>query len=95
MEELADAPFALIGVNSDSLERARRSVEENRLNWRSFQNTPEGGRGSISGAWQVRGWPTLVVIDEQFRIRYRGHSGPQAKDLARKLVAELRARTED
>ena len=34
--------LALIGVNSDSLERAKKAVKENELNWRSFQNQPEG-----------------------------------------------------
>ncbi len=92
MEELNDAPFALIGVNSDGLERARTAVEENELNWRSFQNSPEGSQRAIATTWQVRGWPTLVVIDETFTIRYRGHSGTEAKQLARELVEELAAR---
>ncbi len=92
---MRDAPFVLIGVNSDSLERARRAVEENELNWRSFQNQPEGAPRSIAQTWQVRGWPTLVVLDETFTIRYRGHSGPQAKAKARELVTRLQSASED
>jgi hypothetical protein len=91
VNDLQDSPFALIGVNSDSLERARRAVEENELNWRSFQNKPEGAERAIADVWQVRGWPTLVVLDETFTIRYRGHSGTQAKELTRELVAALAA----
>lgn len=87
---MKDQPFALIGVNSDrDLEKIRKIVIEKELNWRSFQNTPEGAKRSISDDWAVRGWPTLIVIDQDFRIRYRGHSGEQAETLARKLVAEL------
>ena len=43
VEDLKDKPFALIGVNSDqTVERAKKAIEENKLNWRSFQNQPEG-----------------------------------------------------
>lgn len=92
MNELQDAPFVMVGVNSDdTLERAKRAVEENELNWRSFQNKPAGAEQAISGAWQVRGWPTLVVIDETFTIRYRGHDGHKAGDLAKELARNLKA----
>ena len=92
MKELENAPFALIGVNSDGLERAHRAVAENELNWRSFQNKPEGAAFAIADVWSVRGWPTIVVIDETFTIRYRGHSGPAAEAMAKELVAKLQAK---
>lgn len=82
-------PFALIGVNSDDLPRAKKAVEENKLNWRSFQNEPEGAERSISKDWLVRGWPTIVVLDDEMRIRYRGHSGDEATAVARRLVSAL------
>ena len=92
VEEMAGKPFALLGVNSDDLERAHRAVQENNLNWRSFQNEPEGSENSISAAWRVRGWPTIVVLDENFEIHYRGHDGKQATEVARRLVGELESR---
>ncbi|HJP00602.1 MAG TPA: hypothetical protein QF764_02390 [Planctomycetota bacterium] len=91
VDEMKDQPFALIGVNSDDLERAHKAVEENELNWRSFQNSPEGAERSISDAWRVRGWPTIVVIDETFTIRYRGHDGQEATKIAKELVEGLKA----
>ncbi len=90
VEELQGEPFALVGVNSDDLERARRAVEENGLNWRSFQNSREGAERSISQRWRVRGWPTVVVLDETFTIRYRGHDGTAATAVAKELLAKLR-----
>ena len=45
MKEMKDRPFALIGVNSDDLDRARAAVKEHQLNWRNFQNRPEGSTG--------------------------------------------------
>ena len=91
MEELKDEPFALIGVNSDPLDRAREAVEENGLNWRSFQNQPEGTEKAISDDWKVRGWPTLIVLDADMVIRYRGHSGDEATRVVRELLTTREA----
>lgn len=82
-------PFALIGINSDSVEDAKKAIEANDLNWRSFQNSPKGRDSSISDDWMVRGWPTIVVLDADFKIRYRGHNGHEATEIAKKLVADL------
>ncbi|MEZ5964669.1 MAG: hypothetical protein R3F56_12545 [Planctomycetota bacterium] len=87
MTEMQDKPFALIGVNSDSLAIARKAVATKELNWRSFQNELASG-GTISAQWQVDGWPTLVVLDRDMRINYRGHSGDEALAMVRRLVAE-------
>ena len=77
--------FVLIGVNSDKkLEDALAAVEKNKLNWRSFQNEQEGG--SISKAWGVKGWPTLVVLDVDMKVVYRGHDGHAATKVAKALV---------
>ncbi len=92
VEEMKDKPFALIGVNSDDLARARKSVAENQLNWRSFWAGEERTRGPIPKAWGVRGWPTIVVLDAGMVIRYRGHNGDEATRVAKELVDELVAR---
>lgn len=84
---MQDKPFALVGVNSDALAAAKQAVATNKLNWRSFQNKPEGSTRAISETWQVDGWPTLVVLDQEMRIRYRGHSGDEALAEVRALVA--------
>jgi len=90
VEEMKDQPFALIGVNSDSVEDAKRAVEENGLNWRSFQNEPAGGAKAHSQDWMVSGWPTVVVLDADFKIRYRGHDGDAATKVAKELVAKMK-----
>lgn len=91
MEELKDEPFALIGVNSDDLPRAKKAIADNGLNWRSFQNAPEGSEAPISSAWFVRGWPTIVVLDTERKIRYRGHDGHAATKIAKELLEALTA----
>ena len=90
---MKDRPFALLGINSDTdLERTRERVTDMEITWRSFQNRHEGRESSISEDWSVSGWPTLVVLDENMRMRYRGHSFEPAHELAEHLVKALEAR---
>lgn len=90
VEEMKDKPFALIGVNSDqTVERAKKAIADNNLNWRSFQNKPEGAERAIADDWSVRGWPTIVILDAERRIHYRGHSGEEATKVAKELVEKM------
>ena len=88
MEELKDKPFALVGINSDATpEVARQAVATNHLNWRSFQNKPGGQESHISDAWFIQGWPTIVVLDPDMTIRYRGTDGAEAIKVAKERLA--------
>ena len=88
VEEMKDKPFALIGVNSDkTVARAKKAIAENNLNWRSFQN--KGNSGEISKDWAVQGWPTVVILDSEMKIHYRGHNGNEATKIAEALVAKM------
>ena len=86
VEQLADKPFALIGVNSDSdLEEIREIVKEKNLTWRSFQN--EQDYGDISDEWAIRGWPTVFIIDAKGVIRSMGHGSDDK--MIEKCLAEI------
>jgi hypothetical protein len=87
---MKDQAFALIGINSDDLPRAKKAVAENKLNWRSFQNQPEGQKRAIADDWVIKGWPTIVVLDTEMKVRYRGHDGEEATKVAKDLVAALK-----
>ena len=90
VEEMKDKPFALIGVNSDqTVERAKQAIEKNKLNWRSFQNQPKGREVAISKDWAVQGWPTVVILDREMKVHYRGHDGEAATEVAKKLVEQM------
>jgi len=90
VEEMRDKPFALIGVNSDqTVERAKEAVEKNKLNWRSFQNQEAGREVPIATDWAVQGWPTVVILDSEMKIHYRGHDGEKATEVARALVEKM------
>ena len=73
VKQLADKPFALIGVNSDDPATARAVVEKKNLTWRSFQNS--AGDEEISTTWGIRGWPTIFIIDAEGKIRFKDHGG--------------------
>ena len=88
VKRLANKPFALLGVNSDrDREKLKKVLKEKNITWRSFWN---GGstRGPISTEWQVRGWPTIYVIDVNGVIRYKGTRGPAMDKAVDALLAE-------
>ncbi len=88
VKQLADKPFALIGVNSDSnLEKTREVVKEKNLTWRSFQNIQNYGK--ISDNWGITGWPTIFVLDEEGRIRYINVRGPAMDRAVETLLGEM------
>jgi len=90
VERLKDAPFALIGVNSDKdLDKVRPRLEVEKITWRSFWNGPKGTRGPISEAWNVSAWPTIYVLDEKGVIRFKGVRGAAMDAAVNELLAEM------
>jgi len=75
VQRMQDKPFALIGVNSDeNRDELKDVVKKESINWRSFW--ARGGGGPIPTQWQVRGWPTIVLIDHKGVIRYKHEGNP-------------------
>lgn len=88
VKQLADKPFALIGVNSDrDIKKLRKVLKDKNLTWRSFQNEQDYGR--ISESWGVRGWPTLYLIDAEGKIRYANIRGKAIDRGIEKLLGEM------
>ncbi len=88
VKQLADEPFALIGVNSDpDLDSIREIVKEKNITWRSFWNGEEGTSGPISTKWNVSGWPTVYIIDSEGVIREKGRR--DIDGTITKLLAEM------
>ena len=52
----------------------------------------KGNGGEISKDWAVQGWPTVVILDSEMKIHYRGHDGEAATKVAKALVEKM---TED
>lgn len=90
VKRLKDAPFALLGVNSDpDLQRLRPRLEAQDITWRSFWNGPGGTNGPISRAWGVQAWPQVYVIDASGRIRFSNLSGGALGPAVDYLLAEM------
>ena len=93
VKRLADEPFALIGVNSDGdLEKLKPRLEEENITWRSFWNGPDGTRGPIPTRWNVRGWPTIYIMDDKGVIRFKGPRGEAMDEAVDFLLAEMKTR---
>ena len=89
MKQLADKPFALIGVNSDEkLERAQKAVKEKDITWRSFWNGEHGTSGPIATKWSVTFWPTIYVIDAKGIIRFKDVRDEKLDAAIMELLAE-------
>jgi peroxiredoxin len=91
VKAMEDKPFALIGINSDpSKEELKKVIEKEKMTWRSWF---DGGntQGPIATQFNVRGWPTLYVVDHKGVIRHKwlGSPGEETLDKAlEKLVKE-------
>jgi hypothetical protein len=91
VKRLADAPFALIGVNSDADKDALRPrMAEENITWRSFWNGPKGTGGPISESWNVQSWPTIYVLDENGVIRFKNVRGEAMDEAVDTLLAEMK-----
>lgn len=89
VKKLADKPFAIIGVNSDSdLEALQPILKTNEITWRSFWNGPEGTSGPISTKWNVSSWPTIYLLDVDGKIRYKNVRGDNLDAAIETLLAE-------
>ncbi|MFO0891680.1 MAG: thioredoxin-like domain-containing protein [Isosphaeraceae bacterium] len=84
VKKLDGKPFVLLGVNSDpDKEKLHKRMKEENMTWRSWW---DGGdtNGPIASQFNVRGWPTLYVVDHRGIIRHKwvGFPGEKTFDAA-------------
>jgi len=90
VKRLEGKPFALVGVNSDTDKATlKKRMAEERITWRSFWNGPKGTDGPISRAWNVRGWPTIYVLDHKGEIRFKGVRDQKLDKAVDQLIKNL------
>lgn len=93
VKKMEGRPFALIGVNADQDKDAFKKAETDaKINYRSFYD----GEGKIVGAWRIKAFPTMMLIDHKGIMRHKfvggGPNTIKAIDAAlEKLVAEAEA----
>jgi len=72
----ASSPFVLLGVNADpNPHQLRQTQQRAQLRWPSLWDGPGGG---ICNAWKVQAFPTIVLIDQAGKVRFR-HEGMAAQ----------------
>ena len=87
VKKLENQPFALIGVNSDkNLEDLKTKLAKEQMTWR---HSRDGGTdGPIAKAWNVHGWPTTYVIDQDGIIRFKDLRDEEAEKAILALLAK-------
>jgi hypothetical protein len=71
VKRMAGRPFVLLGVNTDETrEELLATIKEKEISWRNWWDKD----GEIIEAWHVRGFPTLVLIDDKGVVR-KGSTG--------------------
>jgi hypothetical protein len=87
LRELEGKPFSLVGVNVDSQQRDafRERATKAGISWRcSLSNFTD----PFVQSWEVRTYPTTILIDKKGIIRARNLPWPEMTALASKLAAE-------
>ncbi len=88
VKRLEGKPFALLGVNSDPKAKLKQVLKKENMTWRSWW---DGGdtSGPIASQWNVRGWPTIYVLDHKGVIRFKGPREKQLDAAVDQLLAEM------
>jgi hypothetical protein len=93
VKRLADKPFALLGINSDpDRGRLQETLKQENITWRSWWDggSPHGPTdGPIATAWNVKGWPTIYVLDAKGVIRFKDVRGDAMDKAVDQLLKEL------
>ena len=87
--DLADRPFALLGVHCENQKVLEELIDSGKVTWRCWA---DGVQGPISTQWEIDGYPSIFLIDHNGIIRTRFASIEAEK--IDKMVAELLAEAE-
>ncbi len=70
-KKFAGKPFAVVGVNNDTLAALRAMQAEGRVTWKNFSD-PEN---KLAEEYRVGSWPLAYVLDGERKIRFMGMPG--------------------
>jgi hypothetical protein len=81
-----------VNVSENSAANLKKVMDKEKLNWRSFIDARgKGGLGAIATKWNLRGTPTLYVLDHKGVIRHKWIGSPGEKaidDALDRLIKE-------
>ncbi len=87
VEKFKDRSFVLLGINSDSRDKAKKAIEREKITWSSWW---DGGNssGPIAAKWNVTAWPTTYILDHKGVIRFRYFSRTSEEQLE-EVISQL------
>jgi len=89
VERLKNAPFALVGVNTDDdKDEYRKQLAEHGVTWRSsWQGSTQG---PLPKRWGIDSYPSVFVLDAQHVLRYVDARGEQLGEVVDTLLSEAK-----
>jgi hypothetical protein len=88
VKRLQSQPFALLGINSDGdADTVKKILKKHEITWR--QAIDESTEGPLATKWNVRGWPTIYVLDANGVIRYKNVREEKMDEAVDTLLAEM------
>ena len=92
VKRLEGKPFVLLGVNFDeSKEEQKKTETDKMITWRSWFDGRN--KGPIGTEWNVRGLPTVYVLDAKGTIRYKEVRGEALDKAVDTLLKEMEGKT--
>ena len=89
VQRLEGKPFALLGIDGDAdRQKAAKVMVTERMNWPSWWDHTDGD-GPIATRWNVRGWPTLYILDHKGVIRCKNFPKNNLGTLVDALVKDM------
>ncbi|WP_394796517.1 TlpA family protein disulfide reductase [Armatimonas sp.] len=93
VKRLADKSFALIGINSDGDRSVVNEIlKRENITWR--QAIEGSTRGPLATSWNVKGWPTIYILDAKGVIRFKNLRNEKMEDAVNQLLKEAEAETQ-
>jgi hypothetical protein len=87
VKRLEREPFALLGVSADQDRRElEKFLNEKQITWPIWWD--KGFDGPIVTQWNVRGYPTIYVLDHTGTIRFKNVYGKELDEAIDQLLAE-------
>jgi thiol-disulfide isomerase/thioredoxin len=85
IQEFADQPVRLIGISGDhEREEAMAARESGEITWPTLWDG--GNDGKFVETWNVRSWPTIVVLNQQGKIAARDITAAALPNLVQSLL---------
>jgi thiol-disulfide isomerase/thioredoxin len=78
VQHFKDRPFVMVSVNSTkSRDDLLKSIKAKAITWRCWWDPRGESDGPIAARWNVRGWPTVYLLDHRgiIRLKFVGFVG--------------------